>query len=185
MKKKTKKYITWGIIVLIIAFFLALPGIVNTKVIIPFKSSNLSLNGNSGYYTSNDQSCENDPCMRSSCLNPEDLPEEIRNYKICFCCINFEFKESKNNGEQTWKVKDYKIKMFYQEKGKELEKPFFTSNPSTEFPIPNLNRRYISLVTEYSKPYYYTEKYPDELQFNFHRIRVSYRKLLEFITAQG
>ena len=184
MKKKTK-YIIWTVVIVIITFFLALPSIVNTKVTIPFKSSNLSLNGNLDYYTSNEQTCENDQCMRSACLNPEELPEEIRNYKICFCCINFEFKESKNNGEKTWKIKDYKLKVFYQENGKELEKPFFTSNPSTEFPIPNLNKRYISMVVDYSKPYYYSEKYPDNLQFNFHRIRVSYRKLLEFITSQS
>lgn len=182
MRKKTKKYISWGAIALVIAFFLALPSMVNTKATISFKSSNLSLNGNMEYYTSNEQTCENDQCQKSSCINSEELPEEIRNYKICFCCINFEYKENKNSGGKTWEIKDYKLKLFYQENGKEVEKPFFTSNPSTQFPIPNLNKRYLSLVSDYSKPYYFEGKYPDELTFTLHRIRLDYRKILEFIT---
>lgn len=181
MKKKNKKYFRWTILIIIIAFFIALPSMINTKEQVSFKSQDVLLKGN--YYWNSD-TCENDECTRSYCLNSDEISEDIMDYKVCLCCVNFDYKEEKS-GQKVWKVKDYKLKIFYKENGKELEKPFFTSNPSTEFPIPNLKRRFLSINSEYSEPYHYTEDYPNKIQFSFHRIRISYRKILEFLTSQG
>lgn len=184
MQNKTKNYTLCGILIFV-TFLIALPTIVNTKVAISLKTSNISLNGNIGYYTSSEDTCNKDQCSNSQCINSENLPEDINNYKICFCCINFEFKEDKNTKEKFWKVKDYQVKIFYQEGGKEQEKTFVNSNPFDEILLPNFKNKYISLTPDYSKPYYYDGKYPDELKVNLHRIKFSWRKVLEFIISQS
>src|SRR3989344_113084 len=109
MRNRTKKHIVWLVVIFIVALILAFPSMVNTKQQIVFKTQNVSLKGNLGYYTSYEESCESDECSRSYCLNSKEIPVDIKNYKVCLCCVNFDFKENKN-GEKKWNVKDYKLK---------------------------------------------------------------------------
>lgn len=184
--KKKKKIILWAVITLIVASFFALPSIINTNKSFQVLLNNVTLSGVPDEYSNyidTHFSCENDKCSRSSCIKPEDLPEEIINYKICVCCINFDYKSSDIG--KSWVIKDYKYKIFYKENGLEKEKTYSNSDSSVKIVIPNTENQYLNFKPGYSQPYYMNEKYPEKITFNFFIIRINYRALLEYIISKA
>ena len=185
MKKKTKKII-WVIVILVLAIILALPKIFNSKEILEVNSETILFSGysSSGSSYTQENYCDQE-CQKSSCINEEELLDEIKNYKICLCCINFKYSENEKDGERIWEVKDYKIQISYMKNKKEVIKPFFISDLSTKIPLPDYKRRYLSISPIYSKSYFYEGSYPEKINLNYHTLKVDYRKLLEFITSQS
>ncbi|MBN1377384.1 hypothetical protein JW949_03600 [Candidatus Woesearchaeota archaeon] len=167
---------------IIISLFLSLPVIVKTRDIVTFNSEGIRLTKKESIYGDRNY-CEYDKCSDPKCLDPEDLPKDLQDYKICFCCIAFEY-EGKDNGKKIWEVEEYRLKIFYIEDEKEKEKPFFISDISTKISLPNKENVKISIDKSYTKPYYYKENYPDELKIYFERIRINYRALLSWITSK-
>lgn len=186
MKKKTKRII-WGAVIFVIALYFALPAIFNSKTEMNIQSEGISLYGSqeNSFLSQYENYCEKNDCQRSSCIKPEDLPEDIRDFKICLCCVNFDYKEGSSTKEKEWEVKDYKLQIFYIENKQEKEKPYYFSDAQNRILLPTTTNKYISLVTDYSQPYYYEEDYPEYLRLNLHRIKIDYKKIFEFVTSQS